>query len=133
MFKKRATPLGERVRQGAEYLDEVAPDWFAGVDTATIDLNSNRYCIAGQVFGDYTLTPFARALRAKRRVHRMKGQYIRADRTVVAYTRQARSYGFVADGHEVPRAEDLWRDAIMRRRNLAAMTMSDSVTGGDRR
>lgn len=42
-----------RVAAGAAYFDEIVPGWRDRVNVAILDINSPRYCVAGQIYGDY--------------------------------------------------------------------------------
>ncbi len=48
--------VAERVRTGAAFLDQRWPAgaWVARVDVFTLDLRNPRYCILGQLYGDFT-------------------------------------------------------------------------------
>lgn len=39
----------KRVKNGAEYLDEVRPDWAEEINTSTLDLANIYRCILGQL------------------------------------------------------------------------------------
>jgi hypothetical protein len=45
----------ERVRRGAEYLDDVDPEWHRRVDSETLELGDGRHCILGQLHGEFRL------------------------------------------------------------------------------
>jgi hypothetical protein len=53
-----------RVRQGAQWLDELAPDdeaclieWRAKIDTGQLSLGSTRRCVLGQLYGNFYNAP----------------------------------------------------------------------------
>lgn len=48
-----AERLTTRVARGAEYLDEVRPDWWRSVNLERLDLVSGDDCILGQIWDDY--------------------------------------------------------------------------------
>jgi len=50
-----AEQVGERVRRGAAYLDEVDPGWHRRIDAAALELGSGRHCILGQLHGEFRL------------------------------------------------------------------------------
>ncbi len=54
---RRITPdrARERVQRGAEYLDGVDPEWYRRVDSETLELESGRHCILGQLHGEFRL------------------------------------------------------------------------------
>jgi hypothetical protein len=45
----------ERVQRGAEYLDDVDPEWHRRVDSETLELGDGRHCILGQLHGEFRL------------------------------------------------------------------------------
>lgn len=45
-----------RVARGAQYLDQVQPDWWRRIDVGTLALNSCSVCVVGQLFGSYYWT-----------------------------------------------------------------------------
>jgi hypothetical protein len=45
----------ERVRQGAEYLDERDPGWHRRIDPDTLELGSGDRCVLGQLHGEFRL------------------------------------------------------------------------------
>jgi hypothetical protein len=45
----------ERVRRGANYLDEVDPGWDARLDPETLELSDGTCCVLGQLHGDFRL------------------------------------------------------------------------------
>lgn len=47
--------VGERVRRGAEYLDERDPGWHRRIDPSTLDLGSGDRCVLGQLHGEFRL------------------------------------------------------------------------------
>lgn len=54
---QRITPdrVRERVQRGAEYLDNVDPEWHRRVDSETLELGDGRHCILGQLHGEFRL------------------------------------------------------------------------------
>lgn len=49
--------LAKRVARGATYLDKVNPLWFHKINLETLDLNSGKNCIIGQLYGTFDCTP----------------------------------------------------------------------------
>lgn len=50
----RPDVYGERVVRGVAALDAYGPpDWRERVDVATLRVDNSRYCVLGQVYGDY--------------------------------------------------------------------------------
>lgn len=45
----------ERVRRGAEYLDDMDPGWHRRVDADTLELEDGQHCVLGQLHGDFRL------------------------------------------------------------------------------
>lgn len=45
----------ERVKRGAEYLDEMDPGWHRRVDAETLELEDGRHCVLGQLHGEFRL------------------------------------------------------------------------------
>lgn len=45
------------VRQLTRKLDKRQPNWYRKINPETLDLHSNRYCVLGQVYGDYQWAP----------------------------------------------------------------------------
>jgi hypothetical protein len=45
----------ERVRRGADYLDDVDPGWDARLDPETLELSDGTCCVLGQLHGDFRL------------------------------------------------------------------------------
>ena len=45
----------ERVQRGAAYLDEMDPGWHRQVDPNTLELESGRQCVLGQLHGEFRL------------------------------------------------------------------------------
>jgi hypothetical protein len=45
----------ERVQRGAEYLDDVDPEWYRRVDSETLELGDGQHCILGQMHGEFRL------------------------------------------------------------------------------
>jgi hypothetical protein len=45
----------ERVRRGAEYLDDMDPGWHRRVDADTLGLEDGQHCVLGQLHGDFRL------------------------------------------------------------------------------
>ena len=45
----------ERVQRGAEYLDDVDPEWYRHVDSETLELDDGRHCVLGQLHGEFRL------------------------------------------------------------------------------
>lgn len=45
----------ERVQRGAEYLDDLDPEWYRHVDSETLELGDGRHCILGQLHGEFRL------------------------------------------------------------------------------
>lgn len=43
----------QMVARGAELLDRVKPEWFTLIDLGTLDMALPRYCILGQLYGNY--------------------------------------------------------------------------------
>jgi len=43
----------DRVHTGATLLDRVRPDWFRHVDKGLLAIKSCRWCVLGQVYGDF--------------------------------------------------------------------------------
>ena len=54
---RRITPerVRERVQRGAEYLDDVDPEWYRRVDSETLELDDGRHCVLGQLHGEFRL------------------------------------------------------------------------------
>lgn len=46
--------ITERVNVAAGVLDTLKPGWRSDVDMHTVDMGSHRYCILGQVFGEFS-------------------------------------------------------------------------------
>lgn len=44
-----------RVQRGAEYLDNVDPEWYRRVNPETLELGDGRHCILGQLHGEFRL------------------------------------------------------------------------------
>ena len=42
-----------RIERGAALLDQTAPGWDRQINLNTLDLAHNRYCIVGQLYGNY--------------------------------------------------------------------------------
>jgi len=42
-----------RAIKGMEYLDEYAPGWIDKIDLANLNMVNTRFCVLGQVFGNY--------------------------------------------------------------------------------
>lgn len=51
--KERIMNIQMRVAQGATLLDRKNPDWFRQINVKTLDLNSTRNCVLGQLYGDF--------------------------------------------------------------------------------
>lgn len=47
--------VAERVRRGAEYLDEMDPGWHRRVEADTLELEDGRHCVLGQLHGEFRL------------------------------------------------------------------------------
>jgi len=45
----------ERVRRGAQYLDEHDPDWYRSVNPESLELSDGSHCVLGQLHGDFRL------------------------------------------------------------------------------
>lgn len=45
----------ERVRRGAEYLDDMDPGWHRRVNADTLELEDGRHCVLGQLHGEFRL------------------------------------------------------------------------------
>jgi len=45
----------KRVQRGADYLDNVDPDWYRRVDSETLELDDGRHCVLGQLHGEFRL------------------------------------------------------------------------------
>lgn len=45
----------ERVRRGAEYLDERDPGWHRRIDPNVLELGSGDHCVLGQLHGEFRL------------------------------------------------------------------------------
>jgi len=45
----------ERVRRGAEYLDDMDPGWHRRVDADTLELEDGQHCVLGQLHGGFRL------------------------------------------------------------------------------
>lgn len=45
----------KRVQRGAEYLDEMDPGWHRRIDPDTLELDSGRHCVLGQLHGEFRL------------------------------------------------------------------------------
>ncbi|SRR6266550_7745742 len=41
------------IQAGAEFLDEETPGWELRIDPSSLDLNSQCYCVLGQLYGDF--------------------------------------------------------------------------------
>lgn len=54
---RRVTAGGarERVARGAQYLDDVDPDWFLRINLKTLALQDGASCVLGQLHGDFRL------------------------------------------------------------------------------
>jgi len=54
---ERITPARarERVQRGAEYLDDMDPEWYRRVDAESLELGNGRHCILGQLHGEFRL------------------------------------------------------------------------------
>lgn len=50
-----ADKVHERVRRGAEYLDDMDPGWHRRVDAETLELEDGRHCVLGQLHGEFQL------------------------------------------------------------------------------
>lgn len=50
-----AEGVRERVRRGAEYLDEVDPGWHRRVNAETLELEDGKHCVLGQLHGEFRL------------------------------------------------------------------------------
>ena len=46
-----------RVEKGVSFLDEYYPGWAEKIDVDALRLRSVRWCICGQIFGDFDLRP----------------------------------------------------------------------------
>lgn len=49
----------DRVGAGADWLDANFPDWFRQINVDTLDVRSDKHCVAGQLFGFYSNMPDA--------------------------------------------------------------------------
>lgn len=47
--------MRERVRRGAEYLDERDPGWHRRINPDTLELGSGDRCVLGQLHGEFRL------------------------------------------------------------------------------
>lgn len=47
----------ELAAEGEKWLDEHEPGWDAKVSADDLDMGSWRWCVLGQVYGDYTYRP----------------------------------------------------------------------------
>lgn len=45
----------KRVQRGAQYLDDIDPEWYRHVDSETLELGDGRHCILGQLHGEFRL------------------------------------------------------------------------------
>lgn len=54
---RQITPkkVRERVERGANYLDEVDPEWYRRVDAETLELEHRDHCVLGQLHGEFRL------------------------------------------------------------------------------
>lgn len=53
MIFKHVRELALRAATGAQFLDQVAPNWPARIDTRTLDIANPLRCALGQLYGDY--------------------------------------------------------------------------------
>ena len=51
MFQSPASSFDARVAQGVAYLNVFQPDWFKGIDLATLDISSGTTCALAQLAG----------------------------------------------------------------------------------
>jgi hypothetical protein len=52
-------PVAARVRAGAALLDRRRPGWHDHIDVRLLDVGNCRWCLFGQLFGDYEVGKYA--------------------------------------------------------------------------
>lgn len=80
------------VKRGAALLDEANPEWFRSISVADLHIQSDISCILAQLYGDYLTGLHALGID------------------------HGSPYGFVVGHAYTEHAEDLWRQAIVRRK-----------------
>lgn len=46
-------PYPSSIKEAAQTLDKINPDWFKEIDSASLDMGDCKLCILGQLFGYY--------------------------------------------------------------------------------
>ena len=88
---------GPRLERGIALLDRKHPGWENEIDLDALDLSNVRYCVLGQVYGDF-------------------GDGLRQINEGLNWS-SASQFGFMAWGRETyPRLTEKWRKIIERRR-----------------
>lgn len=103
------------VARGAAWLDKQSPDWYTKINVDRLDLDSNRNCVCGQVFGSYGYdTPVIKDHFAI--VDGADGHHFRKFVAAFRLTRFARRNGFYGESPGKRfRLEVEWSDLVLAR------------------
>lgn len=93
------------VFEGSRLLDKATPDWWECVDLKVFEIQNQKTCILGQVYGGY---------------------HVGLSQVGVRVTESAAEYGFAIDGFDrfydrMYHVEDAWREAIWTRAMYACV------------
>lgn len=103
--------IGERVQAGAQYLDEVVPDWAERINTDTLDVGRGFLCPLAQAMGDTFTNVVAKT--------ELRTQFL-ADNGFYSYSKMVSQERLciVRAWSECNELTEAWVSEIVRRREL---------------